>query len=71
MSAVVSGLVTALLSILTKLLTQTLAEDVMRRVLVHLLEWAVKSTSTSVDDEIIAPVIAALNKPESQNAPPA
>lgn len=63
MSALLSFLVTSLLSIISRLATAAVADAVMQRVLIHLIEWAVKSTATVVDDEIAAPILKALREP--------
>lgn len=60
MSFILTTLITALLRITTALFSNALAEKVMRKVLIHVLEWVVASTGNTVDDDIAKPIIDAL-----------
>ena len=60
MSSVLFVLWSALLRIMLSVVTAPVADAVMRRVLIHALEWIVASTHNTVDDDLAQPIIAAL-----------
>ena len=57
MSAILSMLLTALMRVAVSVVTAPVAEAVMRRVLIHALEWIVASTRNTVDDDLARPII--------------
>ena len=57
MSAILSMFLTALLRVAVSVVTAPVAEAVMRRVLIHALEWIVASTRNTVDDDLARPII--------------
>ena len=59
---ILAGLQRAALGLMGSILTEKLFARVMARMAVSILEWLVKSTKTTVDDEAVAPLLEKLKE---------
>lgn len=56
--------ISVLKEILKAVLVSLLTEEFIKEIIVHGLEWAAKKTDNNVDDEMVASVKKALEKPK-------
>ena len=62
------GLSQAALAVIGRVLTQSLFEVVLQKLTVHMLRMLAKSTTNTLDDEIVAEVCARLGVDQSKGA---
>ena len=55
-------IISALAGILTKLVTEKVVTEVVRIIVKRGINWLVKTTETTVDDEIAAPLLKAMDE---------
>ena len=58
----INVIITALAGILTKLVTEKVVTEVVRIIVKRGINWLVKTTETTVDDEIAAPLLKAMDE---------
>ena len=58
---IIAGLTNAAMNIAAKVLSERLFEIILKKVITNLLRAAVKNTETTVDDDLVGPIIEALN----------